>query len=91
LNSTETITNELFLSNYKQVPELFTMEYIKENCPAFQKGTFCPYNVSDLKGLAKGCPAFKDGCPFKGVKDVGEFVGKMGETSAKAKPATTRL
>ncbi|XP_031557836.1 uncharacterized protein LOC116294377 [Actinia tenebrosa] len=55
------------------------MDYIKEHCPAFQKGKFCPYNVPELKGLAKGCPAFKDGCPFKGVKDVGEFEGKLGE------------
>jgi hypothetical protein len=65
------------------------MEYIKENCPAFQKGKFCPYNVSDLKGLAKGCPAFKDGCPFKGVKDVGEFEGKMGEMRDECKGKTS--
>lgn len=55
------------------------MDYIKEHCPVFQKGKFCPYNVSELKGLAKGCPAFKDGCPFKGVRNVGEFEGKLGE------------
>jgi len=57
----------------------FTMEFIKDHCPAFQKGKFCPYNVPELKGLAKGCPAFKNGCPFKGVKTVGEFKGKLGE------------
>lgn len=55
------------------------MEYIQAHCPAFQKGKFCPYNVPEIKGLAKGCPAFKNGCPFKGVKTVGEFKQKLGE------------
>jgi len=59
--------------------DYFKLNYIKEHCPAFQKGKFCPYNVPELKGLGKGCPAFKNGCPFKGVRTVGDFKGKLGE------------
>jgi hypothetical protein len=54
------------------------MDTIKTKCPVFNKGKACPYNVPELKGLGKGCPKFKDGqCPFKGVKDVGEFRQKL--------------
>ncbi len=52
---------------------------IKAKCPAFDKNT-CPYMglVSDHKSLAKGkCPAFSDGCPFKNLNTVGEFVEKV--------------
>ncbi|XP_031570333.1 uncharacterized protein LOC116304699 [Actinia tenebrosa] len=56
-----------------------TMDTVKDKCPAFEKGKACPYNVPELKGLGKGCPEFKNGCPFKGVKDVGEFKQKLGE------------
>ena len=47
-------------------------------CPAFGKGV-CPYAilVTECKGLAGNCPAFKGGCPFKNCKTVGEFVEKM--------------
>ena len=47
-------------------------------CPAFGKGV-CPYAilVTECKGLAGSCPAFKGGCPFKNCKTVGEFVEKM--------------
>lgn len=55
------------------------MDTIKDKCPVFNKGKACPYNVPELKGLGKGCPEFKNGCPFKGVKDVGEFKQKLGE------------
>lgn len=55
------------------------MDYVKQKCTAFDKGTKCPYNVKELKGLGQGCPAFKEGCPFKGVNNVGEFKAKLGE------------
>jgi hypothetical protein len=62
------------------------MDTIKTKCPAFQKGNACPYNVPELKGLAKGlCPQFEKGCPFKEVKDVGEFRQKLGEMRDKCK------
>lgn len=61
-----------------QVPESVTLEYVKSHCPTFEGG--CPYNVKELKGLAKDCPEFKKGgCPFKNVKTIGEFKAKMGE------------
>ena len=55
------------------------MDTIKTKCPVFEKGKACPYNVPGFKGLAKGCPQFKSGCPFKDVKDVGEFRRRLGE------------
>ena len=62
-----------------QDPESMTMDYVKLHCPVFEKGSACPYHVEGLKGLAKGCPEFKNGCPFKDVKDVAEFKGKLAE------------
>lgn len=62
-----------------------TMDTVKERCPAFQKGKACPYNVPELKGLGKGCPEFKNGCPFKNVKTIGEFREKLGEMRDKCK------
>lgn len=59
------------------------MDQIKEKCPVFEGGKKCPYNVPALKGLAAGCPEFTNGCPFKGVKDVGEFREKMGQMKSK--------
>ncbi|KAL9986187.1 hypothetical protein ACROYT_G000292 [Oculina patagonica] len=62
-----------------QVPMDVDFDDIKAKCPAFDKNT-CPYMglVSDHKGLAKGkCPVFSDGCPFKNLNTVGEFVEKM--------------
>ena len=46
--------------------------------PNFGKGV-CSYAklVEKHKGLAGNCPAFKEGCPFKKCKTVGEFVEKM--------------
>jgi hypothetical protein len=62
------------------------MDTIKAKCPVFQKGRFCPYNIPCLKGLAKDrCPEFKDGCPFKNVKTVGEFKKRLGEMRDKCK------
>lgn len=55
------------------------MDTIKTKCPVFQNGRFCPYNLPCLKGLGKGCPEFKNGCPFKNVKTIGEFKAKLGE------------
>lgn len=49
------------------------------HCAAFDKGKKCPYKDLNLNGLGKGCPAFKDGCPFKNFKDVGDFKAKLGE------------
>ena len=47
-------------------------------CPAFDKGK-CPYAVlvTKCKGLAGNCPAFKEGCPFKNCKSIGEFVEEL--------------
>ena len=62
------------------------MDYIKSHCPAFANGTACPYAVDALKGLAKDCPEFKkSGCPFKDVKNVGEFKAKLGEMRDRCK------
>lgn len=62
-----------------KVPDLVTLDYVKQHCPAFQKGRSCPYKIKELKGLGSGCPEFKHGCPFKNVRDVGEFKAKLGE------------
>ena len=56
-----------------------TMDYVKYHCAAFDKGKKCPYKTLELKGLGQKCPKFKEGCPFKSVKDVGEFKAKLGE------------
>jgi len=44
---------------------------IADACPAFADDG-CPYKTLDdaSKALAKKCPAFADGCPFKGASDV---------------------
>ena len=56
------------------------MDQIKAKCPVFQAGKACPYNVPGIKGLAAGCPEFKEaGCPFKDAANVEEFKGKMGK------------
>ena len=63
-------------------------------CPAFGKGV-CPYAglVQKDKGLAGNCPAFKQGCPFKNCKSVGEFVEKMTQMrdTCKGKAAYTKF
>jgi hypothetical protein len=55
------------------------MDTIKAKCPVFQNGRFCPYNIPCLKGLGKGCPEFKNGCPFKNVKTIGGFKAKLAD------------
>ena len=55
-----------------------TLDDVMFKCPAFGKDR-CPYTglVAQNKYVASNCPAFKDGCPFKNSKTVGEFVEKM--------------
>ena len=55
-----------------------TLDDVMFKCPAFGKGV-CPYVilVTNCKGLAGNCPAFKEGCPVKNCKFVGEFVEKL--------------
>lgn len=55
-----------------------TLNDVMFKCPAFGKRK-CPYAdlVQKDKGLARNCPAFMGGCPFKNCKCVGEFVEKM--------------
>ncbi len=55
-----------------------TLSDVMMKCPAFDK-CVCPYAglITECKGLAAKCPAFKGGCPFKNCKSVGEFVEKM--------------
>ena len=67
------------------------MDTIKEKCPAFQHGHYCPYNIPSLKELGKGCPEFKNGCPFKDVKTIGEFKVKLGQMRDQCKGAANHL
>jgi hypothetical protein len=68
------------------MPDSITMDYVKVHCSAFEKGKACPYNVKELKGLGHRCPKFAGGkCPFRDVKDVGEFKAKMGEMKGNCK------
>ncbi|KAL9986174.1 hypothetical protein ACROYT_G000269 [Oculina patagonica] len=64
--------------DYIVTPLGVTLNDVMHKCPAFGKGV-CPYAglVTECKGLAAKCPAFKGGCPFKNCKTVGEFVEKM--------------
>ena len=57
-----------------------TMNDAMMMCPAFGKGV-CPYKslITKDKGVAGKCPAFRDGCPFKNFKSVGEFVEKLAQ------------
>lgn len=54
---------------------------IKEACPAFQP--LCPFSKLNEKAGAfahiKKCPAFKDGCLFKGCKNIREICVKLQE------------
>lgn len=59
-----------------QYPSSLTMQYIVDKCPVFGKGQ-CPYK--GIKGFAGNCPAFKNGCPFKELKTMGEIVEKLAE------------
>ena len=40
------------------------------------------------KGLAGHCAAYKDGCPFKNCKSVGEFVEKLTQMRDQMKNST---
>lgn len=64
------------------------MDDIKTKCPVFQQGRYCPYNIPCLKGLGKGCPEFKNGCPFKDVKTLGQFKEKLGQMRDQCKGTT---
>ena len=61
-----------------KTPMGVTLKDVMFMCPAFGKA-MCPYAilVSKCKGLAGNCPAFKEGCPFKICKSVGDFVEKL--------------
>lgn len=54
------------------------MEEITNKCPVFGKGE-CPYKelIVEFKGITGNCPAFKDGCPFKDLKTIGEYVERV--------------
>ena len=72
-----------------------TLNDVMFNCPAFGKD-MCPYAVlvTECKGLAGKCPAFKGGCPFKICTSVGQFVEKltqMRDTGCKGKAAYTEF
>ena len=72
-----------------------TLQDVMFKCPAFGKA-MCPYAilVTKCKGLAGNCPAFKEGCPFKICKSVGDFVEKltqMRDTCTKGKAAYTKF
>lgn len=73
--------------SFLQSSDITTLDYIKQHCPVFQQGRYCPYNIPCLKGLGKDCPEFKNGCPFKDVKTVGEFRAKMGQMRDQCKGA----
>ena len=57
-----------------------TLQVVKHACPAFGIN-ICPFAKlpEEKKGMAAKCPAFKQGCPFKGCKCVGEFQEKLAE------------
>ena len=57
-----------------------TLDDIKQACPAFGPCS-CPFAKlpEEKKGAAAKCPAFKEGCPFKGCKCIGDFECKLGE------------
>ena len=61
-------------------PYSLTVEEIVKKCPTFGKDV-CPYKslVDETKGITGNCPGFKDGCPFKNLKTMGEYVGKLAE------------
>ena len=52
---------------------------VKRQCPVF-RDKVCPFSKlrEENKGVAAKCPAFKDGCPFKGCQTVGDFEDKLG-------------
>lgn len=57
-----------------------SLDDVKHECPVFADKV-CPFSKlpEEKKGVAAKCPAFKDGCPFKGCKSVGEFQDKLGQ------------
>ncbi|XP_020606597.1 uncharacterized protein LOC110045335 [Orbicella faveolata] len=75
--------------DYIVAPYSVTLNDTMFKCPAFGKGV-CPYAilVTKCKGLAGNCPAFKEGCPFKNCKSVGEFVEKLTQMRDQMKDST---
>lgn len=71
------IWNVLFKLQY---PYSLTVEDITNKCPVFGKDE-CPYKdlIVELNGITENCPAFKDGCPFKDLKTMGEYVERMAQ------------
>ena len=61
-----------------QAPLSVSHSELKAKCAAF-KGGACPYSVlpKEIKGIAARCPAFKDGCPWKGCTVLGEHLEIM--------------
>ena len=82
-------------SSLFQTPFGVTLSDAMFKCPAFGKAV-CPYAplIEKDKGITGNCPAFKQGCPFKICKSVGEFVEKltqMRDTCCKGKPAQIKF
>ena len=79
----------MFCSIHRKAPNSVTLNDTMFKCPAFGKGV-CPYAilVTKCKGLAGNCPAFKEGCPFKNCKSVGEFVEKLTQMRDQMKDST---
>merc|ERR1739844_52953 len=66
-----------------------TFEELKGKWPF--KGA-CPYQellTPEFRALAKGCSAFKDGCPFQKCKSIDELLNKMVEMKAQV-PASAK-
>ena len=74
------LVSSLTLHLNPQCPYSLTVEEILKKCPVFGKGV-CPYKAlaDEMKGIAGNCPGFKHGCPFKNLKTMGEYVGKLAE------------
>ena len=83
------LSSNLFCSFPSEAPYNVTLNDTMSTCPAFGKG-ICPYAilVTKCKGLAGDCPAFKEGCPFKNCKSVGEFVEKLTQMRDQMKDST---
>ena len=74
------LVSSLTLHLNPQCPYSLTVEEILKKCPVFGNGV-CPYKAlaDEMKGIAGNCPGFKHGCPFKNLKTMGEYVGKLAE------------
>lgn len=71
---------EILKPTYTVYPYSLTVEEIVRKCPVFGKGV-CPYKAlaDEMKGIAANCPGFKNGCPFKNLTTMGEYVGKLAQ------------